>query len=48
MLLTWIAEVADEPPVLEPADRRAEWTAATWWLSAEDEDASRPVVVSSG
>ncbi|QKW22134.1 hypothetical protein HUT16_26420 [Kitasatospora sp. NA04385] len=38
MLLTWIAEVADEPLVLEPTDPRVEWETNTWWLGAEDED----------
>lgn len=38
MLLTWIAEVADETPTLEPGDRRVEWETNTWWLSAADEE----------
>lgn len=38
MLLTWIAEVADEPLVLEPRDRRVEQESNTWSLGAEDED----------
>ncbi|WP_406389748.1 hypothetical protein [Streptomyces sp. NBC_00887] len=38
MLLTWIAEVGDEPLMLEPANRRVEWETNTWSLGAEDED----------
>ncbi|WP_435281445.1 hypothetical protein [Streptomyces koelreuteriae] len=38
MLLKWIAEVADEPLVLEPADRAVEWETNTWSLGATEED----------
>ncbi|MFD5721447.1 hypothetical protein [Streptomyces sp. NPDC127036] len=40
MLLTWIAEVADEPLVLDPAGRRVEWETNTWSLGAAAEDRS--------
>ncbi|MFJ7129003.1 hypothetical protein [Streptomyces sp. NPDC098101] len=42
MLLTWIAEVAEEPLALEPGNRRVEWETNTWSLGAGDED-GRPL-----
>ncbi|MEV7562492.1 hypothetical protein [Streptomyces sp. NPDC089795] len=38
MLLTWIAEVAEEPLAWEPGARRVEWETNTWSLGAGDED----------
>ncbi|MEV6020026.1 MULTISPECIES: hypothetical protein [unclassified Streptomyces] len=40
VLLTWIAEVADEPLVLEPTDRRMEWETNSWALGAAAKDRS--------
>ncbi|MFE3270857.1 hypothetical protein [Streptomyces sp. NPDC059215] len=40
VLLTWINEVADQPLVLEPTDRRVESETNTWSLGATDEDRS--------
>ncbi|MFG2905750.1 hypothetical protein ACGF13_11895 [Kitasatospora sp. NPDC048286] len=44
MLLTWIAELAEEPLALEPDDHPVEWETNTWWLNAEVEDRQEPAV----
>ncbi|MFD6880547.1 MULTISPECIES: hypothetical protein [unclassified Streptomyces] len=38
VLLTWISEIAAEPLVLDPADRRVERETNSWSLGAADED----------
>ncbi|MGW7027420.1 hypothetical protein ACWGFX_09590 [Streptomyces xanthophaeus] len=36
MLLAWIAEIADDPLVLDPADRAREVSVNTWLLCCGD------------
>jgi hypothetical protein len=38
VLLTWIREIADEPLLIDPAERKAEHRENTWHVSASAED----------